>query len=88
MVCRDEILNEIQGNITFFQTGSWYIAEGEYDGLKSAAQGESEREAIESLINRFYKRAKRAENREQERLFHEQQKRRRELVDDQLDRIV
>lgn len=82
MVDREEIAGEVRETIEVFQTGRWHIAEGEHNGLESAAQGESEDEAINALIDRFYQRAKEAEQREEERAFREEMRQtRREIAE-------
>lgn len=84
MVDRNAISDAVHDTLNIIQTGRWYIAEGTYDGDEKAAQGESKQEAIDSLIDRFYKRERRAEARD-ERREHRRRMReqRQELADDQ-----
>lgn len=80
MVQREEIANMVHETVEVIQTGRWYIAKCECDEISSAAQGESEVEAINALIDKVYKRAKRAKNREQKtELRKEWWKQRREV---------
>lgn len=53
---RSDIIDEIEESIEIIDVGDgkWYVAEGEYEGSKRAAQGESRQEAISNLVRRFY----------------------------------
>jgi len=89
MADRDAIESELQESLEVLETGRWYIAEGEYDGLASAAQGESRQEAVQALVKRFYEREQNEERRqaEKERIEAEME-RRRELSDARMERAL
>lgn len=88
MVERAEIKEEVSETVEVIKTGQWWIVSGEYNGLESAAQSNiSRQKAIDNLVNRFYKRERRAEKHKEEREFREEMSElRREIAEEQLER--
>lgn len=88
MVERKGVESEVRESVEVFQTGRWYIAEGEYDGRASATQGESKQEAIDKLVSKFVKKEKRKERREREaKRREEESKRRRERAEKRAEQV-
>lgn len=66
MVTRSEIKEEIDVlEIINTGGGKWYIAQGIYNDTKKTVQGESRDESIRNLVNKFYKHARREEQRKE-----------------------